>query len=118
MSSEQDYSAMCDMFNTKHYNWSLFLGHLVIEKVLKACFIKKNNQFPPLIHNLLRLAEQSSIELDIEKTEFFATVTNFNLNARYDDYKQSFYEHCTRNHEIWFNKIKEYSQWIKLTYLQ
>jgi len=109
---------MTDMYQTKHYNWTLFLGHLVIEKLLKACFIKTKHQFPPLIHNLLRLAEKSDIELDIDNTEFFATVTTFNINARYDDYKQSFYQLCTMEFtDIWFEKIKNYRKWIKEKYL-
>jgi len=117
-SSDDDFATMQDMYNTKHYNWTLFLGHLVIEKLLKACFVKTKHQFPPLIHNLLRLAEKSDIELDTELTTFFATVTNFNINARYDDYKQSFYQLCTKDFtDIWFEKIKNYRQWIKQKYL-
>ncbi len=117
-SSDDDFATMTDMYQTKHYNWTLFLGHLVIEKLLKACFIKAKHQFPPLIHNLLRLAEKSDVELDTDNIEFFATVTTFNINARYDDYKQTFYQLCTKEFtDIWFEKIKNYRQWIKEKYL-
>lgn len=35
-SSDRDYQVMIDLFQKGHYTWSLFIGHLVIEKLLKA----------------------------------------------------------------------------------
>lgn len=35
------------------------------------------------------------MELDAENKLFFITVTAFNINARYDDYKMSFQKKCT-----------------------
>lgn len=34
-SSEEDFETMETLYNSKRYNWSLFLGHLMIEKILK-----------------------------------------------------------------------------------
>lgn len=62
----------------------------MIEKLLKAYYVKVNEDFPPFIHNLLRLAERSQIRLDEESKMFFVTVTAFNINSRYDDYKRVF----------------------------
>ncbi len=54
--SDDDFETMIAMFDSKRYNWSLFIGHLMIEKLLKAYFIKVKSDYPPFIHNLLRLA--------------------------------------------------------------
>ena len=89
-SSNDDFDTMIVMFENKRYSWSMFIGHLLIEKLLKALFVKVNETYPPLIHNLLRLAEKSNIALDDESRMFYATVTAFNINARYDDYKMTF----------------------------
>jgi HEPN domain-containing protein len=89
-SSDDDFETMIVMFENKRYSWSLFVGHLMIEKLLKALFVKSNGKFPPFLHNLLRLAEESNLELNEENRLFFVTVTAFNINARYDDYKMSF----------------------------
>ena len=35
-SSDQNYLTMEHLVPSEDYNWSLFLGHLVIEKLLKA----------------------------------------------------------------------------------
>lgn len=35
--ADSDYDTMMDLYKSKRDNWTLFLGHLVIEKLLKAC---------------------------------------------------------------------------------
>jgi HEPN domain-containing protein len=91
-SARDDYETMIAMFDSKKYNWSLFVGHLMIEKYLKAYYVNANNDFPPFTHNLLQLAEKSRLEVDEVKKKFLSTVTAFNINARYDDYKMSFHQ--------------------------
>ena len=41
-SSENDYEVMKIMFQNKKNTWTLFLGHLVIEKLLKGLYAKNN----------------------------------------------------------------------------
>jgi len=113
-SSEEDYETMIAMFESKRYNWSLFVGHLMIEKLLKALYVKKFDNYPPFIHNLLRLAEKCNLELTEEQKINLATITVFNINTRYDDFKMSFQKKCTRDFTtIWIKKLKEIRQWIK-----
>jgi len=113
-SSDEDFDTMITLYDNKRLSWSMFLGHLMIEKLLKALFVKLNNEFPPYIHNLLRLAEKCNLKLDKERQLFFATVTAFNINARYDDYKMSFQKTCTPDFcAIWIEKIKIQRLWIK-----
>ena len=50
-SGERDFKTMNNLYKSKDYSWSLFVGHLVIEKLLKACYIKHNHQHPLMIHN-------------------------------------------------------------------
>ena len=54
-SSDEDYDAMQVMYKNKKNTWTLFLGHLVIEKLLKGLYAKKNEENPYTIksHNLL-----------------------------------------------------------------
>ncbi|MCK7505322.1 MAG: HEPN domain-containing protein [Desulfobacterales bacterium] len=39
-SSDDNYKSMTNMFNAREYMWSLFIGHLVIEKLFKAYHVK------------------------------------------------------------------------------
>jgi HEPN domain-containing protein len=112
-SSDYDYKTMLALYDSKRYSWSLFIGHLVIEKLLKAYFVKVNSDYPPLIHNLLRLAEKSDIELTDSHKEKLVTITAFNINARYDDFKMSFNRRCTPSFtKEWIEHIKELRIWI------
>ncbi len=113
-SSDEDYDTMIAMYNTKRYSWALFLGHLTIEKLLKAYFVKKKEDYPPFTHNLLKLAKDSKLELSDDLKVNLITITAFNLNTRYDDYKRSFQKKCTPAYTlVWVNKIKEIISWIK-----
>jgi HEPN domain-containing protein len=113
-SSDKDYKTMLDLFDTKNYNWALFIGHLVIEKLLKAYYIKTQESFPPLIHDLKRIGEKAGIVFDKDKEVIIETISQFNIRTRYDDYKQEFYKLCTREYAVeWIDKINAIRIWIK-----
>ncbi len=117
--SDDDFETMIVMFDSKRYNWSLFIGHLMIEKFLKAYFIKVKSDYPPFIHNLLRLAEKTDLALTDDKKEQLVTITAFNINARYDDYKMSFKKQCTPEFTSgWIDKLNELRLWIKTLILK
>ncbi len=113
VSSEDDFITMMAMLDSKRYSWSLFIGHLVIEKLLKAYFVKINEDYPPFVHNLLRLAIDSQIEITGDLKYKLTTISAFNLNVRYEDYKRSFQMRCTPEFTLeWIDKIKEFRLWI------
>ena len=45
--------------------------------------------------DLLRLAQKAYLQLSDNQQDQFDIITTFNINARYPDYKQSFYKKCT-----------------------
>lgn len=112
--SEDDFNTMLSLFESKSYGWSLFLGHISIEKLLKAYYVRKNKKHAPFLHNLFRLAELCEIELTDEYSDWLDKITMFNINARYDDYKREFYSLCTSDFtKNWIEKIKTLRLWIK-----
>jgi len=118
-SSDNDFKTMNNLFRSKDYHWSLFMGHLVIEKLLKALHVKSLKKHPPFIHDLRRIAEEANLTLTEDQIVFFDTVTRFNIKARYDDYKLDFYKKCTKDFaKQWLVKIKEHRKWIKESLLK
>lgn len=112
--SDEDFQTMLSLFDSKSYGWSLFLGHISIEKLLKAYYARKYKKHAPFTHNLYRLAELNEFELTDELSDMLDKITSFNLNARYDDYKREFYSSCTVEFtEDWVEKIKTIRTWIK-----
>jgi len=112
--SDEDFKTMLDLFESKSYSWALFLGHISIEKLLKALYVDKYQKHAPYIHNLYRLAELCELELTDDQSDCLDKITSFNLNARYDDYKREFYSLCTKDFtKDWMEKIKKIRIWIK-----
>ena len=114
-SAEHDWETAENLFAAKKYDWSLFIGHLVLEKILKAFFVQENNnQLPPKTHNLIRLAEQSHIELSEEQEMLLDRVNEFNIETRYPQYKNEFYKKCSPEFaEEYYHKIEEMAAWLK-----
>ncbi len=114
-SADHDLDTAESLFSAGKYDWCLFLGHLVLEKGLKAFYVKDNgNRMPPKTHNLVKLAEKTTIPLNAELKLFLDEVNDFNLEVRYPEYKQEFYKTCTKKFaEEYFDKIKEQYKCIK-----
>lgn len=114
-SAEHDLDTAEALFATGKYDWCLFLGHLVLEKGLKAVYVRDNqNRLPPRIHSLIKLAENTALVLSGEQITLFNDVNSFNLEVRYPDSRHEFYRQCTKSlTEGYFTQIKEQFQWIK-----
>jgi HEPN domain-containing protein len=95
--SGRDIATATDLFVTNHYDWSLFMWHLAIEKILKACIISQDKQ-PLYIHDLYRLAQEAHIELTPELIAELNEITTFNIEARYDNIKLAFYKKATKEY--------------------
>ena len=112
--SNDDFDTMLTLYSSKSYGWSLFLGHISTEKMLKALYVKRFKKHAPFTHNLYRLGEMIGLEMTDEYSDWLDEITSFNLNARYDDYKKEFYKLCTPDYtKNWIEKIKTIRTWIK-----
>ncbi len=86
--AEVDYKAMNNLFISKDYVWTLFLGHLVIEKLIKAVSVKNEVPTIPKIHDLNKLSKKAKLEIDEKSGDILDIITSFNIEARYPDYKK------------------------------
>lgn len=114
-SADHDLKTAQSLFKAEKYDWCLFVGHLVLEKTLKALYIERHDdKRSPKTHNLVRSGELCQIEISEEQKFFLDQVTDFNIQTRYPDYQFDFYKTCTKEYtESNFNKIKDYSKWLK-----
>jgi HEPN domain-containing protein len=102
------------LFEKKDFSYSLFFGHLAVEKTIKAIYVQKRNEHVPQIHNLLRLAEQAGITMFAEQKEALIIITAFNLESRYPDEKRSFRIKCTEQYtKVELEKIRKIIKWLK-----
>lgn len=112
--AEESLDVAKHLFEKKDYSYSLFFGHLSVEKMIKAVLVKNTNQPAPRSHNLLRLAKEAQIEITDEQKHALIRITAFNLEARYPDYKKEFRKKCTRQFTAMeLQKAEEVFVWLK-----
>ena len=88
----RDWKFVQQSFKIKQYVYALFFAHLVMEKLCKAHWVKDNeSNFPPKIHNLVRLIGQTHLRFSEEEMDFFRKLNDFQLEGRYPDYKQKLF---------------------------
>lgn len=107
-SAAHDLDVAETLFKNGKYDWCLFIAHLVLEKMLKALYVKNVGKLPPRIHDIVRMADMAKVEFDESTLEFMDAVNTFNISTRYPDEKLKFYKMCT--HEFTrenFQHIKE-----------
>jgi len=95
-SSEEDWLSALEIAakNERKY-MALFLGHLSSEKLLKALYVKIFDQTPPYKHDLVLIAEKCNLELNDETVTDLKIINEFNIQARYPDYKNEFAKRST-----------------------
>lgn len=96
--AEHDFETLEALFKGKRYSDALFFGHIVLEKILKAHFVFYNVKQAPYTHDLLRLYEKSGLKLNKFEIEYLNRVNDFNIRARYPDFKLSFYKRATKSY--------------------
>ena len=95
----RDWDVTCDLVKSKRYMYALFFAHLVIEKLLKAHWVKENkDDIPPRLHNLSALYDKLKFELPTDLKDELTIITSWNIEARYQDYKDRFYKICTQDY--------------------
>lgn len=108
-SAKKNVNVAEDMYKLGHYNWCLFMWHLAIEKLLKAIITAKDTEVP-YVHDLRKLSEVAAIDYDILTVSpaEFDEISLFNLEARYEDYKNEFYKKATKEYtDRWVPKCKD-----------
>ena len=104
------------MYKTGRWLYVAFMCHQVIEKTLKAYWSASREDTPPYIHNHKRLAEGCGLyeQMSEEQKDFINTISTFNIQARYPEYKSQLAQMLTDaacRHII--DTTKELQQWIK-----
>lgn len=116
-SAEEELEIAVSMFKDKKYSHTLFFCHLALEKVLKALYIKKNDTFPLITHNLTKLAKNCGLNLPEEEISYLDEITTFNIEARYDVHKLRLHKKATLEFtKKYVDVTKKLFSTFKLTY--
>lgn len=112
-SALRDQETAKQMHRHKHFDWSLFIYHLAIEKLLKALIISQA-QTPLYSHDLVRLAHQAKLEINDDKHGMLAEISKFNIEARYAEEKLALYDKATPDFTaIWHVNCEQIFLWVQ-----
>jgi HEPN domain-containing protein len=115
MEEAEEALTVAEHLNEKgDYSYSLFFGHLAVEKMVKGVYVHRKQVHAPPIHNLVRLAQLAGISPDEARAEKLVLISSFNIEARYPDLQRSFRKKCTREFASEsLASIRETFQWLK-----
>ena len=86
-SSKDDEKTMHYLFDGGQYTHSLFFGHLYLEKICKALWVKNNDKnTPPFVHDLLKLLSEIDTGLSKNDLVFLYEINSYQISGRYPDY--------------------------------
>lgn len=118
-SADRDWGVADQLLELKRYSYALFFCHLAIEKTLKGIIVQKTKEAAPYSHDLAKLSEIASIEVDEKMLASLNEITKFNISGRYDDQKLAFYNKATKEFtEKYFKISEEIYLWLKKNYLK
>ena len=111
--AKEDFKFAEKLFQDKNYLWCLFIIQLSLEKALKARVLEKTKKEPPYIHDLVRLSAIAKYHLDATQEKDLIIITEFNIEARYSDYKDGLRKKATQKYTKGFlKKGKEHLKWF------
>ena len=85
--AKEDLETVDYLFAGDRFVHALFFSHLALEKVLKAHWVKNNEEnTPPKSHNLIYLVEKSNLSLREAETDFLQQLNAWQIEGRYPDY--------------------------------
>lgn len=97
-----------DLYDNGHYDFCLFVWHLIIEKLLKAVVVVKDKEYI-FTHKLSQLAIQSGLSLTETQVIELQEITSFNIDSRYDNIKFAFYKKATKEYtDTWIEICERY----------
>lgn len=85
-SAQDDMETAGILIEKEKFLQGLFFCHLVIEKMLKACYVMVTKDFAPRTHNLIYLSEIANLEFTNQQSVFMGVLMKYQLKGRYPDY--------------------------------
>lgn len=111
--AEENFASMKRIFSADEYVWALFIGHLVIEKLLKASCAKYCGPDVPKTHDLLRLADRAGISISPKQQDLFDRLTTFQAEVRYPDIRYNLYKKADREFvRRYMEDVTELREWL------
>ena len=101
------------MLDSGRFLYVLFCCQQTVEKALKAVIVKRTGEFPPRLHNLLRLAKSAGVVPEPSVESFLGELSSFYIQTRYPEEIESSGASVTREiAQEAFCETEKVSEWL------
>jgi HEPN domain-containing protein len=101
------------MLKSGRYLYVLFCCQQAVEKILKAIIVRRTMDFPPRIHNLLRLAEIAGIKMEPAREDLLGELSGYYIQSRYPEEIESLAQATSREiAQDALDKTEEVIEWL------
>lgn len=111
--AEKDWIAVEHLFEKGDYLHSLFFAHLVLEKLMKAHWVKDNQGTVP---HLVYLLGQTQLSLPAPFPALLVQMNQFQMSSRYPDYQFLMYKIATKTYtQTVLKQVEQLKTWLEKT---
>jgi HEPN domain-containing protein len=112
--SDYDLETAQFMLQSGRNIYCIFMCHLSLEKALKGLFIKRLNQYPPKIHDLMYFVEKLELKLEEAHEDFLIWLNEKAITTRYpEDLRNMLKFFPNKQTDNILQQTKTIQQWIK-----
>lgn len=109
--AEDDYQTAKAMLKSHRWGYTCFCSQQTLEKILKAATIELAGKRPPKTHDLVKLAQDSTLEISQTKFETLAEISKHYFRVRYPDMHKGLYTNDKVAKQT-FSAMEEIYQWV------
>jgi len=112
--AHKDWEVVQNLFDKANYPQALFFAHLVLEKLIKAHFVKDNaSDYPPRTHNLVRLTSLTQLVFSLDDLLFLDKMNDYQMEGRYPDYQFLIFKICDGPHtKNLLEEVEKIRSWL------
>jgi len=112
--SDYDLETAEYMLKSKRNIYCIFMCHLSLEKALKGLYIKRINETPPKLHNLIYFINKLDLVLAENDLLFMVKINNLSITTRYpEDLRKMITVFSTEQVSEILEQTKSVQQWIR-----
>ena len=102
------------MYESGRYIYTIFVGHLALEKILKAKVQEVTGRLPPKTRNLRHLVKLSSLKVPENMFEFLSKLSDVSIPTRYpENFEELVEAYDKRVVRKYADKTKEVFEWMR-----
>lgn len=83
--AEYDLATAKDMLHASRHYYVLFCCQQAVEKAVKALYAKRRAEVPPRSHQLIRIAQETTLVLTEEQEDLLRELSSYYIQSRYPD---------------------------------